>query len=533
MKKHILLTSIVLCVILTSCSRESLAKMVVKTPKINYKNIDGFRSFSDFHKDALYTVAILKQAYPRLYEKIPDFDKKSNQFITNASQSSTEKDFDIVLRKFISILNDGHSVYNINFRKYDKTEYGLALYKEKDHWIISNIDRDIDSVVIGKRIVSINGKPVKEIEEKMKEFECAENEYYKYYNVLLNGYQRFPSYWQAIGVTAKDDRKLTIEVDNSGTMKLFTLWDKELKTIKGYKVKTKKQKFRFAFQQNKGFYDTISKKQNFAYLQMNSCLDYISIKEEIGNYTNFITKPIALNLFIAKDVRNANFGKILQSFFKKIEEQKIENLIIDLSYNTGGDERLGKQLIWYLTDKEPKSFTEYLYNNNYFKTLNKKDFKKYTALHRTKYKTDLPQGEININEKLLNEYYFDNITKENSPFLLDKTIPKFKGQVYVIIGPKTFSAGQMLAATISDNLLATTVGRPLGNKPTTQSGGSAFKLPNTKKIISLSYAFFERPNKSKNHENTLFPDVEIHNSFQDLMNGDNQVMEYILDKIGK
>jgi hypothetical protein len=33
----------------------------------------------------------------------------------------------------------------------------------------------------------------------------------------------------------------------------------------------------------------------------------------------------------------------------------ITNLIIDLSYNTGGDERLGKQLIWY-NRKEPKGF---------------------------------------------------------------------------------------------------------------------------------------------------------------------------------
>jgi hypothetical protein len=40
---------------------------------------------------------------------------------------------------------------------------------------------------------------------------------------------------------------------------------------------------------------------------MNKALDYVSIKSEIGNYTNFITKPIALNLFVSKDVRKVNF----------------------------------------------------------------------------------------------------------------------------------------------------------------------------------------------------------------------------------
>jgi hypothetical protein len=78
----------------------------------------------------------------------------------------------------------------------------------------------------------------------------------------------------------------------------------------------------------------------------------------------------------------------------------------------------------------------------------------------------------------------------------------------LIISPQTFSAGQVLATTLADNNL-TVIGKPLGNKPTGQTGGSAFKLPNTKKIISLSYLYMERPDKSKNDERSLFPDVEI------------------------
>jgi hypothetical protein len=41
----------------------------------------------------------------------------------------------------------------------------------------------------------------------------------------------------------------------------------------------------------------------------------------------------------------------------------------------------------------------------------------------------------------------------------------------------------------------------------------------------------ERPDKSKNDEKSLFPDVEIHNTFQDLLNGNNMVIEYILNEI--
>jgi hypothetical protein len=91
-------------------------------------------------------------------------------------------------------------------------------------------------------------------------------------------------------------------------------------------------------------------------------------------------------IYSCQRCKESNFGEFLQSF--KIQEQNITNLIIDLSYNTGGDE-LGKQLIWYV--KRPKGFTEYLNNSDYFKTQIKQDYKKYNALYNEKYLTDLPK----------------------------------------------------------------------------------------------------------------------------------------------
>ena len=137
-----------------------------------------------------------------------------------------------------------------------------------------------------------------------------------------------------------------------------------------------------------------------------------------------------------------------------------------------------------------------------------------------------------VNE-LINETFFDEITNEKSLFFVDNSMPKFKGKVYLIISPETFSAGQVLATTLADNGIATVIGRPLGNKPSTQTGGSAFKLPNTKKIISMSYFYMERPNQTKNNEDSLYPEIEIHNSFDEFMKGENKVIEYILNDIKK
>jgi hypothetical protein len=46
------------------------------------------------------------------------------------------------------------------FNKYDKTRYGIFLYKERDSWVIGNIDKEIDSTVI-KLIMSINTIPLR------------------------------------------------------------------------------------------------------------------------------------------------------------------------------------------------------------------------------------------------------------------------------------------------------------------------------------------------------------------------------------
>ena len=531
--KKILTNLLIVSIILSSCSTQKLQRILVKTPKIEYKNIPGYKDFSDFKKDAIYAVELIRESYPRIYQKNPDFNKQADEIILKSSSIKNEKDFDILLKYFITLLNDGHSNYYFDFKKYDSSRYAIFLIKEKDNWVIGNIDKEIDSLVIGTKIVSINNLPIKQIEEKILAFESGENKHWKFNEFLSNKHFLSPSYWEAIGVSNPNDRKLNFKVSKPDTLIQFNLEAKNENQIKGYQVKTAIPKYRFALKQNNGFYDSISKKDNFAYLQMNKCLDIVSVKSEIGSYSNFITRPLVMSLFIPKDIKKVDFGKYLQSFFKKINEQNIENLIIDLSYNTGGDFRLGKQLIWYLTDKKPKGFTEYIHNSEFYKKTVKNDYKKYNNLYKTKYEKDLPHGETKITNELIKETFFDDITNEKSLFFVDNSMPKFKGKVYLIISPETFSAGQVLATTLADNGIATVIGRPLGNKPSTQTGGSAFKLPNTKKIISMSYFYMERPNQTKNNEDSLYPEIEIHNSFDDFMKGENKAIEYILNDIKK
>ncbi len=527
--KYILIIPL-LILFLISCSSQKIAKLISKTPKISYQKPANYAQLNKYQKDAVYLTELVKQTYPRLNSKISDSNYlyQSQKLIENLSGIENDLDFEIQIQKFMALLKDGHSNLYISFPFTEK--FPIYLFKEKEKWLIGNIDKCIDSAVIGSKIISINEKPINEIEKLIQNFECAEN-FYCALGDFQQGSQILPKYWEAIGainkgenlrlVTSKNDKTYTFEIE------------RKVKAQKYY-VRPLEREFPFTRKQNNGYYYKVDKTQNFAYLQMNTSLDYVCYKDGISNYTNFLTRPIAL-MFLKKQTKDArNFGLVLQSLFKQIENDSVHNLVIDLRNNRGGDERTGKQLLWYITEKENiNRFTEYLNVSDYFKTQIKVNYKEYNALYKQKYNKSLSNGEINLTKEFYNQPYFYDITKENSPFLLDSSISKFRGKVYVLAGNNTFSAGMVLATTIADNKLATIVGQPTGNKPSTQTGSSLFKLPNTKTIMFISYLYIERPDTTKNQEDALYPDIEIIPTLDDMLNGKDKAFEYIFNEIKK
>lgn len=525
-----LILTIIVISLFSSCSQKRMATMMATTPDLVYDKSQA-KGFNNYQKDALYLTETIRQAYPRLNEKIPEhiFRKEKELLLNDLARMDNDLDFEIRLQRFVALLRDAHSKVVVDYPMPETGGYPLSLFMEKEKWIIVNIDRAAaDSSVIGSEIISVNQIPVKEIEARAAKLESSENIYRT--KLIFPPNLRFPSYWKALGVSETNGHgnELHFVITIEGVEKSFTLYPNA--KPKGYPIKPKNTPF--TNQQNNGFYYITDKEDNYAYLQMNTSLDYVSIKSEIASYTNFFVRPFALS-YLKKQKKDAmNFGLVLQSLFKEINEKGIDNLIIDLRYNSGGDERTGKQLLWYLDGTEDiKGFTTYVNVSDYFRQTVKLDYKKYNKDYRKKYGTKIPDKEINLNEEIYGYNYFDNIIEEDSPYLLDASIPKFKGKVYVLQGNVTFSAAQMLATTIADNQLGVMVGQPTGNKPTCQTGSSLFKLPHTKKIVNLSYVYMERPDRSKNSQDALFPDIKIDVTFQDLIDGNDPGFEYIMKEI--
>jgi hypothetical protein len=202
MKKIILF--IISFTLLSSCSQQKILTLITKTPKIEYQKPNNFDKLNNYQKDAVYLTELIKQTYPRLGTKITtkNYLIESNKLIKKLSEIENDLDFEIEIQKFIALLKDGHSYMGINYIGKDKRKFNVYLYKEKKDWVIWNIDKSKDSLFIGSKVVSINGKKPNEIKNLINKFECGENEFWKLKNF---GWKiTYPKYLEAVGSLAPD-----------------------------------------------------------------------------------------------------------------------------------------------------------------------------------------------------------------------------------------------------------------------------------------------------------------------------------------
>ncbi|SKC81035.1 S41 family peptidase [Maledivibacter halophilus] len=193
------------------------------------------------------------------------------------------------------------------------------------------------------------------------------------------------------------------------------------------------------------------------------------------------------------------FDKFLDETFKEINEEKISNIIVDLRENGGGNSRLGDLLI------------EYIYDGKYTQA-NRMDMKISDEI--IKYYDHLAK-ENNASEEEIQEMkdqYMGSVgecitfSAEPSRHFLDKA--KFQGDVYFLIGKRTFSSAVMLSSTVKDYNMGYLIGEETGGLATHYGDLYRFTLPNTSLNMVVSHKYFVRPNGLDTKRGVL-PDYDI------------------------
>jgi C-terminal processing protease CtpA/Prc len=232
----------------------------------------------------------------------------------------------------------------------------------------------------------------------------------------------------------------------------------------------------------------------------------------------------SLNTF---DLNFHEYDSIMTGGFKEIESQGINNLIIDIRKNSGGNSNFIVPLMDYLTDKPyyqvsksevktseaaMKCFTTNPIFINAIKQARKaeKESKKIDTL--VDCYLNKPNGTLTSIEQT------EEIpTKDKGN--------RFSGQLFVLTSQSTFSAATGFASLIKDYSLGSIIGEETSDNPTDYGSIILFDLPNSKVTIQNSTEYTVRP-AGFDDEHGVLPDYLINRTYSDLISGYDRVMDY-------
>lgn len=258
------------------------------------------------------------------------------------------------------------------------------------------------------------------------------------------------------------------------------------------------------------------------------------------SFLNKETALLTVNTFSTETKKNQKkFFKFLEKTFKEIQEKGIENLILDIRENTGGDDGNDMELASYLINKP--------FKENKYRKLNTIDLPVYPQhLHpQWKQMMGIPKKKTpeEIKASFKNEFGDEFFQGEDGAYYLkEKNVIKrnpskylFVGRTYILISGKVFSGGALFSALVRDKSNATFVGEETGGGYYRHTGSIPliYKLPNSGIVFSIFIVINEQ-----DVEQQLFPDgrgivphVEIYPTIKDFVEDKDAVLDYVKSKL--
>lgn len=454
-------------------------------------------TFGQFKK---YTPKQIKEDFDYLYKNLEashynlfannpktTYDKEYRRIFESINDSLTTIQAFRLFQPFIAL--DNHAHCNIMpFKLYGEyygnsgTVFPLNLcFRNNKTLITSNFSSDT-TITPGNEIISINGKPMKEIRNEMHTFFSGESDYLISTLIEMLTFPRL--YWSVY------DR--------------FDKFHLELRNADGQQYKTT--------------IDAITaeefEKKNAALKPLMNNLREFKFIDSVA----YLHPGVFMNLN-AKDENessdNKKFCLFIDSVFTEIHNSKTKDLIIDLRNNPGGHNSFSDYMIAYFADK-PFRFSD----NFMVKTskLTKAFWENVADSSLFELKNDIltkKDGEIFRYNLQLNQPRTDSL--------------HFSGKVYVLINRYDFSQAVNAAAVVQDYKFGVLIGEETGDHSSLFASSQTIKLPNTGLIVQYPKAFIVRPNGNKKAKGVI-PDFIVND---DIFSEKDEILDYTLNLIKK
>lgn len=205
-------------------------------------------------------------------------------------------------------------------------------------------------------------------------------------------------------------------------------------------------------------------------LQKQTCVNpWVSYSFDMDNRIGIFT--------LDNCIFNEEYKSSVDTFFDEVRKNNINNIILDLRNNNGGDSRVANYFLSYFKINDP------LYRN----------------------RVDIREGNT-IKHYEEHSISMNNIDINTYDVMNSKAF--YNGNIYVLTSNSTFSSAVMFANIISDNKIGKIIGEVPGNAPTAFGDIKYFDIPNSKLKFCTTYKKFYRLDMTKNQER-LIPDVQV------------------------
>lgn len=422
--------------------------------------------------DLKYLRTKLENNHPSLflYTSKSTIDKMFDSLESSILKPLTELEFYKHITIISSIIKDGHTII---LPSEESTYYqGNTSNFIPYHFVILNNQLFLDmvctsdnSIPVGSEIITINNVEASEIIKQLSERQVRDGNNLTYPIWILSNY--FRQYYSFIFGHPAD---FAITYKTNGQINAASIKALPKDSIYFYRQKNYPNKS-FSNLPNEGLKLKIENDKKYAILT-------------IKDFHNDVLK---------KEYKQ-NFDKVISSYFEQINNSKIENLILDLRNNQGGDIENGVYLLSYLLDKPFSVVKEYnCVENNEVKHCNGPSL-----------------GQHN--------------PKANN----------FKGKLYVLINGGSFSNSGIVSSCLQANNRATFIGQETGGNPNVIAGFiKDIKLPNTKIQVQVPTKQFVITDKVNNNGQGVLPTHKIEPNLIDIINNIDTELEYTIKLIDK
>ncbi len=473
------------------------------------EEVSGKQSPEELKYDLDFLIQTLEDVHPDLYRYTPQEEiyKMKQDIEEDLSEPLTRLEFYRKVAPLVTRIGDGHTY--ITYPVEELNEYingGGRLFPLDVRIIGERLFVVVDytgEIPPGAEILKINGFSISQLIEELTKYVSGEKLSYRIESVNTNfrALLWFAYSWEEFNITYLSPSGKALQ--------------KPIKGMTWNELTRKAQELQKEFAKEEKEED--SKKIQYPYYSYASMPE---LKTGVIDFRAF-QDPEKFNLF-------------LEETFRKIKEEEIEHLIIDIRNNSGGNSTLGDALLDYLTDKPWRQFSKIELKvskqiKEYYKdplpALKKIYPESYESMYqasrewyRSVYQeiSSLPEGEVFSSSPEL-------IEPSENPL-------RFHGKLYVLIGSHTFSSAVNFAATVKDYGIGTLIGEETGGLPTHFGDIYPFWLPNTDLPAGVSHKKFYRPSGIDDGRGVL-PDIEVTTTLEDVLEGKDPVMEHILEVI--